>query len=130
MNNKNKKSKNTIHNPHDKALFKALENHEYVIDVYPVASYEVLVEEIKRYLSKELGDEAMTIAQKLEQRGRQQGVQQGVQQGMQQGMQLERYAIAQKMLIKGYFEDLIVEMTNISSHEIKKLKEELGLVEA
>lgn len=53
----------------------------YMVDVYPNADYEALVTGIKRYLSEDLENEAMTIAQQL----RQQGVQQGMQQGMQQG---------------------------------------------
>lgn len=91
---------------------------KYVIDVYPEANYETFIAETKHYLSKELGDEAMTIAQQLEQRG--------IQQGMQQGMQAEKYIIAKKLLIKGVAENLIAETTDLKPTEIKKLKEELN----
>jgi len=85
----------------------------YVIDVYPETDYETLMAEAQRHLSKEQGDEAMTIAQQLEQRG------------MQQGMQQEKFMIAKKLLKLNTLKlDDIAQATDLSIEELKKIQQQ------
>ncbi len=100
----------------------------YIVDQYTHADARVLEHEIKQHLSNDLGDEAMTIAQQLEQRGIQQGMQQGIQQGMQQGEIRTRIEIAEKLLLDGNLsEDIVSNMTNLSSKQINEIKARLNL---
>lgn len=85
----------------------------YVIDVYPEASYDIFVEEARRYLSEETGGEAMTIAEQLEQRG------------MQQGMQQSQRKVAKSMLMDSFPESSVVKYTGLSVEVINTIKAEL-----
>jgi len=101
----------------------------YVVDEFKHGDMDLFLDEVKIHLSKELGDEAMTIAQQLRQEGMQQGVQQGIQQGMQQGirqgMQFEKCEIAKKLLMQKMPVGLIAEATDLTIAEVKALRKEL-----
>ena len=77
---------------------------------YKNASYDVLIEKIKQYLSNELEDEAMTIAQQLEQRG----------------VEKEKSIIAKNLLTMKVLDlEKIAEATNLSINQLKQLQEEI-----
>ena len=81
----------------------------YVVDVFPSGNYEQFTEMAQTYLSKELGEEAMTIAQELK------------QQGIQQGIQQESQKTALRMLDEKCDIQLISRVTHLSQEEIKRL---------
>lgn len=91
---------------------------KYVVNECPAGNYEQFIEVAHTYLSNELEEEAMTIAQQLKQQGMQQGIQQGMQQGMQQGAQQELRETARRMLEKKLDIQLIAEVTKLSQDEI------------
>lgn len=89
----------------------------YIMNVFDKADASVFREETQRYLSKELGEQAMTIAEQLRQ--------QGMQQGLQAGMQQEKYIIARSMLLDQMPLDVICKHTTLGVEEVKKLKADL-----
>jgi len=89
----------------------------YVVDEFKHGNMDLFLNEVKIHLSKELGDEAMTIAQQLRH--------QGMQQGMQQGMHLKTSEIAKKLLMQKMAVKLIAEATDLTIAEVKALKKEL-----
>ena len=77
----------------------------------------------------------MTIADMLIQRGMQQGIEQGIQQGIGQGIQQgigqgevnKAHKIAINMLKKDYSVEEVLEATELSKAEVKKLKKQIIL---
>ena len=89
----------------------------YVAHAFINGDVILFVKKIQQHLSKELGDEAMTIAQQLRN--------EGMQQGMQQGIRQNSHEIAKKLILKGLDEEFIAETTGLRVEEIRKLKKEL-----
>ena len=58
-------------------------------------------------------------------KGMKQGMEKGMKQGMEKGMNLRSLEIARKMLAKGMDEASIMDMTGLTSEEIKLLKAEM-----
>ncbi len=59
---------------------------KYVLDGTESKDFDLFIQEVQEYLSKELRGEIMTLAQELERRGEQRGISQGLNQGIDQGM--------------------------------------------
>lgn len=98
----------------------------YVVDVFPDANYDALIAGTERYLSKELGDEAMTIAQQLEQRGMQRGRLEGKIEGKLEGKIESSREIAKNMLLMNEFSvETIAIVTHLSVDEVKAMKTSL-----
>ena len=79
---------------------------------------------INQHFSKQVGAEAMTIAEQLEQRGLEKGLQQGRQEGIQQGLQKAEYEkkqIALNMLKKEIPIATIAEVTSLPLSVIEEL---------
>ena len=72
---------------------------------------------------KEKGKEE-GIAEGME-KGMKQGMEKGIKQGMEKGMSQRSLEIARKMLAKGMDEASIMDMTGLTSEEIKLLKAEM-----
>lgn len=93
----------------------------YVIHAFSNADITIFANAISLHLSKELGDQAMTMAEQL----RQQGMQAGMQAGMQQGMNAKTREIAMNLLRAHIAPEIIAETTHLSQDEIKKLLTEV-----
>lgn len=91
---------------------------KYLVDINPTANYEIFVEQTKNYLSKELGEKAMTIAEQLERRG----MEKGIQQGIEQGLAKKSKEIARNLLLLGELSiESISVVTQLSIEEIQVL---------
>ena len=58
---------------------------KYVLDGVEGQDFDFFKESVREYLSPQLGDQVMTLAQELIQRGQDQGMRQGIDQGIHQG---------------------------------------------
>ena len=106
-------------------LFKiSKKDFSYVIDVLQYILYkgesdnpEEVVSLIKESLSKNQGEDTMTLAEQLIQKGMEKGRTSGIQEGMEKG----KLEIAKRMLEIGQKPDLIASVTGLSLSEINRL---------
>ena len=59
----------------------------YVVDSVTADNEKIFIQKVQEHLSPELGDEAMTLAERFQEIGREQGITQGIERGITQGMQ-------------------------------------------
>ncbi|MFN3235417.1 MAG: hypothetical protein ACE365_08440, partial [Gammaproteobacteria bacterium] len=88
---------------------------------------------VSQIMSKEDGEQLMTVAEQYFQDGKQEGILQGMQQGIregklhgiqegkQQGMEFARQGVARNMLAKGMSFDVVCELTGLSLSEVQAL---------
>lgn len=105
----------------------------YLVQTGEAADAEAFVRELAQRVPQ-YGDELMTIAQQLEQRGLEKGIQLGEQRGIEKGLQLgeqkgrkegERDAtmkMALSMLQNGLDRTTVMNVTGLSSDELKQLQ--------
>jgi len=102
----------------------------------PQVFYEMIPpQKAEEYLSNALRGEVMTLAQRFEQNGiqkglekgrqegRQEGIQEGIQEGRQEGIELEKKAIARKLLKESLPLELVSKMTGLSIAWLKTIDE-------
>lgn len=78
---------------------------------------EPVVNLFKNHLSREVGEEAMTIAEKLEQRG----MEKGMQQGMQEGRAANQAEVARNLLSEGTNPSFVAHVTGLSLDQVEAL---------
>ncbi len=71
---------------------------KYVLDGTETQDFDLFAKSIQEYLSPELGEEIMTLAQELIQRGHRQGISQGISQGIHQGIHQGGVAVLTRLL--------------------------------
>lgn len=104
----------------------------YLIDQADIVNVPKFFEHLQNHLPPTKEETIMSIAERLRQEGLARGIMQGMQQGMQQGMhqgieqgvEQARINLAKKMLAKGYDEQLVQELSELSLERIKHLKGE------
>jgi len=100
---------------------------QYIIDVFSKGDAALFAKMMNEYLSKELGEETMTIAQQWKAEGLQKGMaiaQQWKAEGREEGLQ----QVARVLLLKKAAESLIAEITGLSLDEIENIKKELDVI--
>jgi predicted transposase/invertase (TIGR01784 family) len=87
---------------------------KYVVNEFSSGNYEQFTEVAQTYLSKELGEDAMTIAQQLREEGR--------LEGRLEGELIKEREIAKRMLESGSDSTFVVKVTGLSLEQIKELQ--------
>ena len=92
------------------------------ISVYMLNSTEITSDkyrELMETISTQAEQQFVSTAQRLEYRGIEKGIEQGIEKGIEKGMR----KTAMKMIIKGYSNILIAELTDLDKTEIESLRE-------
>jgi len=95
----------------------------YVVHEMEADDESLLLQKAEEYLSNELRGEIMTLAQRFEQNGIQKGLEKGRQEGRQEGIELEKKAIARKLLKESLPLELVSKMTGLSIAWLKTIDE-------
>ncbi|MFN3233924.1 MAG: hypothetical protein ACE365_00735 [Gammaproteobacteria bacterium] len=73
---------------------------------------------VSQIMSKEDGEQLMTVAEQYFQDGKQEGI----LQGMQEGVEIARQDVAKNMLVKGMSFDVVSELTGLPLSEVESLE--------
>jgi len=78
--------------------------------------------ETMRNISQQAEQQFVSTAMKLELQGMEKGIERGIEQGLEQGLE----QVALKLIKKGYDNQIIIDITNLSVEKIEQLREQRG----